>query len=301
MQYRQFVKGLVCGALGLIAICASSQAQEIFVPTNPADWSGPYIGVNFGYLANHYDVSSYHSIVDLEKQFYGNTGETGEIQRFEIFDVPSHSSTEGGFTGGGQAGYLFQFGHFVVGAEGDFNGASNDNVHDFHGFQSTNTPGGPDIQSLFRAETTFQSIRQLETNWNASARGLLGYAWGPWLFYITGGAAFTDLRVGTIDRANTTFFGFDGVGNGPISMGRFVSTQVTEEDNDLMVGWTGGGGVQIAFNKVMSMGVEYRHSGYDGSNFHFHTSKAVLPGNTNVDLDSDVVLLKINLLLGRIH
>jgi outer membrane immunogenic protein len=86
-----------------------------------------------------------------------------------------------GFTGGFEAGYNWQSRNFVFGVEGDIDalslssGASSGALY----------PGYP---------FTFTVTSNISTTWLATVRGRLGYAVNNWLFFVTGGAAFTDLR-----------------------------------------------------------------------------------------------------------
>ena len=73
--------------------------------------------------------------------------------------------------------------------------------------------------------TTFHS--ELQLTWQATIRGRLGYVSGPWLFYGTGGAAFTQAQWS--DRS--TIIGGPGF------------TSSTDASKTLS-GWTVGGGVE---------------------------------------------------------
>ncbi len=81
-----------------------------------------------------------------------------------------------GFDGGGIAGYNWQFGNWVVGAEGDFQ----------------HTTGGTGyVTSLADAGNTLIDQKLL---WFGTARGRLGYSAGGALFYVTGGGAWGDVK-----------------------------------------------------------------------------------------------------------
>jgi outer membrane immunogenic protein len=110
---------------------------------------------------------------------------------------------------GGTAGYNLQLGGWLLGIEGDI-GWSN-----------------------IKGSTTTNCIGTCETssNWLGTARGRFGYAFDRFLPYVTGGAAFGDIK-GT-------------------SGGSFSKTAV---------GWTAGGGIEYAFLYNWSAKVEYLYA-----------------------------------------
>ncbi len=120
------------------------------------DWTGGYIGANFGY-----SVASNPVNMMFTPAIYG-----GE----HLTLAPS------GFVGGGQLGYNFQAGRFVFGVEGDIQASALKQSICFDWC-------GP---------ITFRLTQELP--WFATVRGRIGYAAGPALFYATGGAAFTQVR-----------------------------------------------------------------------------------------------------------
>ncbi|HVY12900.1 MAG TPA: outer membrane protein [Alphaproteobacteria bacterium] len=91
-------------------------------------------------------------------------------------------------TGGFQIGYNWQNNRFVYGVEGDW---SLQDLSSRNGGAHFNEP------------------------WQATARGRLGYTWGPWLPYVTGGVAFTQARsefgAGSADGTRVGFAAGGGV------------------------------------------------------------------------------------------
>src|SRR5476649_920545 len=86
------------------------------------------------------------------------------------------NSNLNGFLGGGQVGYNWQTGALVLGVEGDFQGSSQKR-------STTTTIGG----IAFTVDQTLP--------WFGTARGRIGYAAGPWLFYGTGGLAWANYQL----------------------------------------------------------------------------------------------------------
>jgi outer membrane immunogenic protein len=126
----------------------------------------------------------------------------------------SGSDDLAGFIGGGQLGYNWQAGNFLFGFEGDFQGSAQ---------HSSNT-----LTILGVTGNIEQKIP-----WFATLRGRLGYASGPWLIYLTGGAAWANYELSAS------------------ALGVSVSDNVTK------TAWTVGGGVEWMFVSNWSAKLEY--------------------------------------------
>lgn len=111
---------------------------------------------------------------------------------------------------GGTLGYNYQFNQIVFGLEGDI-GASF--------MKGSSVCGG-----AFTCQT--------ENTWLGTARGRIGYSFGRFMPYVTGGAAFGDIK--------TTV---NGVGSA----------------SDTKVGWTAGGGIEAVLSGPWTAKVEYLH------------------------------------------
>jgi outer membrane immunogenic protein len=133
--------------------------------------------------------------------------------RFDFSGVGTTSgdfNTSGGLFGG-TAGFNWQSSTFVFGVEGDGDWA--------------NIKGSAACPAVGFTCSTSDS-------WLATARARLGYAANEWLFYVTGGGAFGDVKMAT------TFF---------------PGQSVTK------TGWTAGGGIEYGFAPNWSVKVEYLH------------------------------------------
>ena len=155
MFARISVVALSAAMLATTAFAADLPARKsapspVFTPAPAYSWDGLYLGLQAGAVWDR--VSSNNN--------YGGYGYLAA----PLFPVASTSlwygyntgaSTKSGFVGGGHAGYNWQMGAFVLGAEGDLEGAS----------------------------VWSGSLR-------GSLRGRLGFALDRVLFYGTGGLAF---------------------------------------------------------------------------------------------------------------
>jgi len=171
-----------------------------------------------------------------------------------------------GFTGGGQAGYNWQFSKWVVGIEADINYArlSSSLNSGILNFPATSP-------FFFQTSTT--------SNWMATVRPRVGYAFDRTLIYATGGLAVADMNF----AQSVTFI--SGAPNA-MTAGSASSTRA---------GWTVGGGVEFAFTQRWSAKLEYLHS--DFGNIGFAPSfqnNAFISSTSSAAFRTDVVRAGIN-------
>jgi opacity protein-like surface antigen len=288
-----------------------TSAESTPLPSEPFNWTGLYIGFNVGALWEHADLGRYDSAVDLDEQFDRvdpNDNFAQDIPFNLQFMVPSRSRTDTTPIAGGQIGFLQQFGHIVVGAEGGLSGMRTTQWTKFEGFQS----GSTGIDSI-TFETSFASRRWVEAYWNGYLGGEFGFAWGRFLVYGTAGAAFTNVDIRSSERASTNFFAPTPTPtstptptpSGPIKQPAgsvligSVTSRANRHDSDVQVGWYAGGGVQYALTNSISAGFEYRHSNFGDNTYAFGSPVPLFPGATNIGLDSDQFTFRLNVLLGH--
>ena len=149
---KEFVmkKYLLSGvaALGLLAAGAASAADlpsrkgpvvaPVYAPV--FTWTGFYVGANAGYGWGHVNTNGFNTVGDLD-----------------------------GFVGGGQVGYNYQIGQFVIGAEADFQGA--------------------DLSSGSNL-----GLVNVKTEWYGTVRARAGVAFDRFLVYATGGWAYGNVK-----------------------------------------------------------------------------------------------------------
>jgi outer membrane immunogenic protein len=184
------------------------------------NWSGWYAGVNVGGSWGQSDVSSL--IVSP-----GGVNITANQALISATNSPRLKPD--GFTGGGQFGYNYQAGAWVLGVEADF---------DYLGLRSSRTNTVP-----FPNGGTFTTFNSVKTDWLFTLRPRAGYAFDRTLLYVTGGLAVTEIKyVGTYaDFINET------------SASTFSKTKA---------GWTVGAGVEHAFTNAWSAKVEYLYTDF---------------------------------------
>lgn len=168
------MKKFLLGALGVVALAAPAFAADLPArtytkapPPLPApiyDWTGFYIGGNGG---------------------WGESRNCVDLDIAGVFDRDACLNKSGGLIGG-QVGYRWQMGQFVVGleAQGDWADISNSHISIFN--SDIITTSKLDGLGLFT--------------------GQLGYTWGPSLLYVKGGAAVTSNRFTIADTVTLAAF-----------------------------------------------------------------------------------------------
>ena len=141
--------------------------------------------------------------------------------------------------GGGQVGCNWQSGNWVFGIEGDADGQR---------WSSSRILGPGQVTPLIPGD-----VYDIRSDWQASVRGRIGYAWDRTLLYATGGVAFTNVRAGS------NF----------IAAGGFPATVAFDSKN--LVGGTIGAGVEYAVTNNWTLGVEGRYTWYGRQTFNAGT------------------------------
>jgi outer membrane immunogenic protein len=220
---------LICVAV--VALTTGAHASDL--PTSkgpppapayaPFSWTGFYIGANGGYG-------------------WGSAGDMTLSNNIGVSLPPTAGPKPAGGFGGAQAGYNWQTGMFVLGAEADIQGAAiNNNFTRFLPAGGVNLNAKQDIDM-------FGTVR---------ARG--GFAVDHFLIYATGGLAYANVD----DRLVLSAGG--------------ASATLTK--NEIQVGAAVGGGVEYALNANWSIKGEYQYVWLPNSGA---LSGAVTPPNGGV-------------------
>lgn len=139
-----------------------------------------------------------------------------------------YTNAPAGALAGGQIGYNWQSGNWVIGVEADWDWTNQRNT------STTNT---------FIASSTSSNFAQLSLsheqrmNWLATARARLGQAHGSSLWYVTGGGAWADLE------AN---YAFSGPGAAPGGGVLLQAVPAVAKFSTTKAGWTVGAGVETS-------------------------------------------------------
>jgi outer membrane immunogenic protein len=243
---NRWLKGVAVVALTAVGAVAAQAADlptrkeapaPVFVPP-PFTWTGFYVGVNAGGLWPSGGRSA--SILDPNAGIDGgfvNAGFPGGL-----------GSKSAGFIGGGQAGYNWQTGAFVLGVETDFDGSTLS--------KSFNNVGAAFIDPFVarNLRNDFLTVNGKNSlTWLGTTRGRVGYVVTPdnrLMIYGTGGVAY--------GGGNSQFTAFDNT-TGSFWNGNPSSSRV---------GWTIGGGVEYAVTNNITIKGEYLYADLGSSHFN---------------------------------
>jgi outer membrane immunogenic protein len=191
-------------------------------------WSGFYIGANAGVAWGKTSTS-----------INGNPG-GGVIvippaELAALNAIPAQSSNNGGFAGGIEAGYNWKIDDWLLGIETDY-GA----------FDVGQTKNQSITSPVLISPAIVDTINQhLKTDWMWTLRPRLGYASGPWLGYVTGGIATTNIKY------SASFFDT-----------RVPQNAGSQEISDTKTGWTLGFGGAYALDANWSIKAEYLYADF---------------------------------------
>ena len=147
------------------------KAPPLPAPAIPS-WTGFYIGANGGYGSSSFDTAF---VPDPTGAFVA----VGDLAGPTSFNTRANGSVFGG-----QIGYNWQTGNWVLGIEGDF---------DVGGMSGTrNSIGGSPDSPTLPATNSISATRKID--WLASMRARIGVLWGPGLLYFTGGGAWEGVK-----------------------------------------------------------------------------------------------------------
>jgi len=200
-------------------------------PPPPPMWTGFYVGLNAG--------GTWGNSSNVTTDAWGIAGFTPLHAWTAAASAASwqNGGNNGGFLGGGQIGYNWQFmNNFLVGVEADIQGvAGNSGARDTFG-------------SAFDPVTATNIVtfgnRSSRLDYLGTVRGRLGWLFTPTLLvYGTGGLAYGGVSTNASFVTTEIGFPFNSIANASFS--------------DTRVGWTAGGGLEWMFWPNWSAKVEY--------------------------------------------
>jgi outer membrane immunogenic protein len=263
---------VMAAAFGLLALPAMAADMApapapyykapIVVPVY--NWTGFYIGGNVGGAWGNFDPTT--------STVFSPVGYFAASSVLAINAAGIQSSKPSGVTGGFEAGYNWQSSNYVFGVEGDIEALS----------LSNSVSSGAVYPCC--APTAFTVTSNVSTTWLATVRGRLGYAVNNWLFFVTGGVAFTDLR-GNFAFSDT-----------------FANAAESASFSDTKTGYTIGGGVEAGLWGNWSVKGEYLYANFGtlsatSTNLAAFTPVIAFPTNPfthSFDLKANIARVALN-------
>ena len=182
--------GLTAGALA--ADLPSRRAPAPFVAVPVFTWTGFYVGVNAGYGFS--DSNNNNSSVSFPTGSILNSAATNLTVNYNN----NINGNRDGFIGGGQVGYNYQFGQFVIGLEADGQyvdfGRRRNNLITPANY--TIAPGGTLGLAFSFPPANIQFSGNRSMDFLGTVRGRVGYAFDRVLVYGTGGLAYNEDDLG---------------------------------------------------------------------------------------------------------
>jgi outer membrane immunogenic protein len=204
------------------------------LPTPPQiySWSGCHVG---GTVGGAFGRSSYSGTPTGDFLTPEPIGEPSIIPNLSA--ITTSALNPSSVIGGGDIGCDWQINSVVVGLEGDFSGWNLSKSSALTG------PGDP-----LAPGTTLTAATSESSHWLATVRPRVGVARNNWLFYITGGAAFTSATF-----AQSVLFSAS-------------SSAMAGSVTNTLTGWTAGAGVEYGFTANWLLKAEYLYVGFPGQN-----------------------------------
>jgi outer membrane immunogenic protein len=240
-------------------------------PPMAYSWTGFYIGANGGGVWGQFDPTSVASTGD----YLIGTGSLAAVNAAGIQRI-----SPAGLIGGFEAGYNFQTGPAVFGIEADIEYMHLSGSQQSTGIYPCCAPAAFTISSAASAD------------WLSTIRGRLGYAANNWLFFATGGAAFTDLK--------GTFQFTDNCGSVPACA--FIPGQNGFEPpvsfSNERTGYAVGGGVETGLSANWTVKAEYLYVDFGSVSASGVVTAGPgpfsFPITHSIDLRADIARLGLN-------
>jgi outer membrane immunogenic protein len=272
------ISAMSCAVLANTAMAADLPSRKApVVAAPPPMWTGFYAGLSAGY---NFGANSNVYSQNAAGPWIGLTGLGIEPIFGPIFPgiAPiamdaAASNTQSGFIGGGQIGYNYQYGSkILLGVEADIQGA---------GIRGVSRGGGAAIGSIVvgndaNTKTIGSTTVQGGLDWLGSVRGRVGYLWTPTLLvYGTGGFAYGGAYANVIQSAIEQW----ALNAGPLFSQN--SWNGGGRQNQLLTGWTAGGGVEWMFMPNWSLKAEALY--WDLGRMNVQTASYGVLGNRQED------------------
>lgn len=204
-----------------------SRKEAVVAPVVAPLWQGFYAGLNAGYgfgTANNtgqFGWANPNGVTATEAAAFAGAN-----------TFKGQGVAQGGFIGGGQVGYNYQYGQsFLLGFEADIQGTGINGQGNTNGF-------APWADNYGTKGYLTNGTVQAGINWMGTARGRIGYLITPTvLTYVTGGLAYGGTYIKTFPNTIET-----NTASGGSAYNEAIWTQNSQQNFN--VGWTAGGGAE---------------------------------------------------------
>jgi outer membrane immunogenic protein len=242
---KQSTLRLVTGASAIVAsaiLVPGAQAADlspaykapVLAPAT-VSWTGFYVGGNVGWAHSNSSESNATDGVSTLVTLFGLPLTLGSAST----NYPGAAANNNAVGAGAQIGYNYEIARVVLGIEADIQ-ATNLNAR-FNNSASFLVPGGFTYNLTSQVST--------KTDWFATVRGRLGYSFGAFMPYVTGGVAISQAKVTLASSGSVVDLGFE-------------YPAASDSMSKTLVGYAVGGGMEYALGRGWSIKGEYLHLGF---------------------------------------
>jgi outer membrane immunogenic protein len=298
----RYITRLGVAATAAMGASLAAQAADLGAPVSRAPvykevylWAGFYAGVNAGYGWSRTEVDPLGNSLFCEPFFNGCAPTTpgSPFPTAQIASIPASIGTNGkGGMIGGQAGFNYQSGPYVLGVEADL---------DWTNIGASGTQAGiAPVTGFGNAAYTTTATADQRLRYFGTLRARLGFTpavYPTLLIYMTGGLAYGGLSSSTsVAQIITT------------NCNNCVVTPGTGSESVVRAGWTVGGGLEYLLAGDWSVKAEYLYFNLGSTNYSLaplgQTSAGILfttvgVTSTTGELKGNVVRIGLNYKFAR--
>jgi outer membrane immunogenic protein len=268
---RRISLAILCAfsTFGIVQLASAADiARPVYKALPPAplpqDWSGVYVGLEGGYGWGRQSTDATYPGSIFEPVMMTTTLAPVSLYLLSFPDVAIPSTKQNGWLFGGFFGAQKQWGNWVLGIEGDIDGADIKGSGTSTATSHPTISWGTGITEILVCEGPCLSLKhdvsiESKIDMLGSLRGKIGFAPAPdWLIYGTGGAAWAHVK-NTI-TSNESYVEYTD----QICLPAFPDP--TLSGGTSMFGWAAGAGIdwkwRLDAGSALVFGVEYLHYGF---------------------------------------
>lgn len=235
-------------------------------------WSGPYVGGSAGLAWGRSEAHTRTEFKTGGYFFLADVNQINALDSAKLRTVGPAAALHGG--------YGWQRDNWVLGIEAEAGGMRLRDAREL------------DTRYGTSPSTTFRIRTEMKTDWLALLRLRGGYARGPWLAFLSGGATLTQVRAEALFEDD--FTDTSGPSDARVRLRRSL----------LRLGWTAGAGLERALSEDWSVRVEGLHMelGRVTANAVVGSNPAYGPGNPfshKADLRATIARAGVSRRFGR--
>jgi outer membrane immunogenic protein len=232
---------LLATAAAMLGMSSTGQAADLPVkapmvsPLPPFSWTGFYLGGNLG------GAWAQRNVTD------------------SVFGLDFSRTSDGVFIGGGQVGFNYQMGGFLLGVEADFDWAGNNS-------NNNNGVAVPGVVGLIRVNAN--------DKWISTVAARFGLVFGQSLIYGKAGGGWVGASDFTITNVNT-------------------GASITAGSGRSNSGFLVGAGYEYAFTSSWTVKLEYDYLGLSNRTFTVPVGAPFLVGDTFTNRSRNIQTVKV--------